>query len=323
MAKMTPAWWFPRSGKPCKPPFRQTWKQQLKEIDAAGKKKKEALEADVKAGALPEADLKRQLKELRAEAKKKKEVLRASVENRTQKALSGAKRVLMYSQKGSDLVLRLGDGRKQTVDSKAARDGIVLWTEEPHAEANTLRLSSLRPWPLVGLKTTDGKTIPRIDPPISSTGRRRKMILRHDILYLSESGEWPAGWYRVTQATPKGLKSHTRRRDQQKSRRKAGPQRYAGGEGTDSWQTWLVEAAWLVEGQGVASGRFRKTRPKMREEGICEIRIEIGPKNRCLIKRLASGFLAYLRKHHNERIHLGLNQTVRTQFFGLSQKTSQ
>ena len=181
-------------------------KQQLKEIDTEGKKKKEALEADVKAGALSETDLKRQLKELRAEAKKKKEVLRAGVESRTQKALSGARRVLMYSQKGSDLVLRLGDGRKQTVDSKAARDGIVLWTESPHAEANTLRLSSLRPWPLVGLKTTDGKTIPRIDPPIPPSGRRRKMILRHDILYLPESGEWPAGWYRMTQATPKGLK---------------------------------------------------------------------------------------------------------------------
>ena len=32
------------------------------------------------------------------------------------------------------------------------------------------------------------------------------MILRHDILYLPESGEWPEGWYRVTQATPNGLK---------------------------------------------------------------------------------------------------------------------
>ena len=181
-------------------------KQQLKEIDTKGKRQKEALEADVKAGALSEADLKKRLKELRAETKKKKEVLRACVENRTQKTLAGARRVLMYSQKGSDLVLLLRDGRKQTVDSKAARDGIVLWTEEPHAEAKTLRLSSLRPWSLVGLKTTDGKTIPRIDPPISPSGRRRKMILRHDILYLPESGEWPEGWYRVTQATPDGLK---------------------------------------------------------------------------------------------------------------------
>ena len=176
-------------------------KKQLKEIDAEGKRKKEELEADV----LSKADLKKQLKELRAEAKQKKEELEADVKKGAQKALSGAKRVLMYSQKGSDLVLRLGNNRKQTVDSKAARDGIVLWTEEPHAEAN-LRLSSLRPWSLVGLKTTGGETIRRIDPPISPTGRRRKMILRHDILYLPESGEWPEGWYRVTQATPNGLK---------------------------------------------------------------------------------------------------------------------
>ena len=155
-------------------------------------------------------------------------------------------------------MLRLGDGRKQTVDSKAARDGIVLWTESPHAEANTIRLSSLRPWPLVGLKTTDGKTIPRIDPPISPSGRRRKMILRHDILYLPESGEWPAGWYRVTQATPKGLKVISEDAISKNLGERLGLKDAAGGEGTDSWQTRLVEVAWLVEGQGVAAGDFAK-----------------------------------------------------------------
>ena len=245
-------------------------KRQLKEIDTEGKKKKEALEADVKAGTLSEADLKRQLKEIRAEAKKRKEVLRAGVENRTQKALSGARRVLMYSQKGSDLVLRLENKRKQTVDSKAARDGIVLWTEAPHAEATTLRLSSLRPWPLVGLKTTDGKTIPRIDPPISPTGRRRKMILRHDILYLSESGEWPARLVSCDPSNTERAQGHTRRCDQQKYRRKAGPQRCAGGEGTDSWQARLVEAAWLVEGQGVAAGDFAKLAPECTRGGFAK-----------------------------------------------------
>ena len=113
MAKTTPGVVVPEVRKALQAAVPADLKQQLKEIDTEGKKKKEALEADVKAGVPLGSGSEKQLKELRAEAKKKKEVLRAGVENRTQKALSGAKRVLMYSKRG--VILCCGWG---TVENK-------------------------------------------------------------------------------------------------------------------------------------------------------------------------------------------------------------